>query len=236
MLANAVLFAIHGLTIAGFIGALVRLPFTLLVTAGWVTAIFVALELGMSRYPELSAVRTAWKPESLPPVARDSPSRLKAVADLLAHLGGVLWLAAVPYHPYLVLGPGAGYFSGYPVRATAALHAMYWPFVALLFVPLIVKAALLGRLLTASQRLLVRSVTGVVGLVIFAMAIRVRDYFTVVGDAATMAKYGHAVDVYTSITAVSLRIGFGICLIFLLWDIAKYFLKAPRLAQLRSIA
>ncbi|HEY0795050.1 MAG TPA: hypothetical protein VGD64_04645, partial [Acidisarcina sp.] len=193
--------------------------------------IFIALEIAMTRYPEISPVHTAWKPESLPPIIPHSPSRLKGVVDLLVHLGGVLWLAAVPRFPFLVLGPGARYFSDGKVQATPAAQALYWQIIALLLVPVAVKAFLLLRSskrgpLSRKNRILIEAFNHSIGIVILALAVRMRDYFVVTGTGSNLAGYRHVVEVYNSITHTAISVGLAINSVILIWTLGKYFLGA----------
>jgi hypothetical protein len=240
LMANAIMLGVHGVTTDGVLGIFGRLPFALVDTAGWITVVFIALEWAITRYPAVSPVHTAWKPESLPPVTRQSPSRLKAVVDLLVHLAGVLWLAAVPRFPFLVLGPGARYFSDSRVQATPAAQSLYWQIIALLLVPVAIKAVLLVRSLKKGPlirktRILIEAFNHSIGVVILALAIRVHDYFAVTGTGSNLEGYRRAVDAYNSIAHISIGAGLGISIVILCWTLGKYFLAPGSAATSRTL-
>ncbi|HEY0758550.1 MAG TPA: hypothetical protein VGD59_04755 [Acidisarcina sp.] len=225
LLGSSIGLAVTGATFAAYIGVMARLPFNLLVTAGWVTLTFVVLEFWATRYPSKSAVHSQWKPESLPRIdpARRTPARV--TAELLIHFGGILYLAAIPRYPSLLLGPGAGYFTAGPLRATAQLHAFYWPMMALLCVPVLLKVASLGRTLTPGWRLALRAVKGAVGLLLLVLLLRIHDYFTVVGSLPDQTNYRQAAAIFNNIITLSLRIAVAVCVLSLVWEIGSYILK-----------
>lgn len=236
-LSGSILLGVQGVTAAKIGGMIARFPYTALLNATIVTAIFAALEWAVSRHEIEFPERDGWKPEALPLIHPSSRNQIGVLAGLVAHLGGILWLAVAPFHPYLVLGPGAGYFTGSPVHATPALWAIYWPLVGLLFLPLLIETgvflhSLSGAIPSSRQRLLMHIFNRSATLVGLALALRVHEYFTVIGTAADQAKYAHAVEVYTSITVISLRVGFAICLFGLVWTFGRRLFKssAPALS------
>lgn len=240
-LVNAIVLAVNGFSAAALLGLILRFPFTALITAAWVTMIFAALEYAAPRYASRFSALSEWKPETLPPIDSAPNKPYTTILDLLFNFAGIIWLAAVPHHLFLLLGPGARYFTAGPVRATPALHALYGPVIALLFVPLVVKTlvvarTLAGRTLTDAQKLLLRTFNGGIGLIILILAVRVRYYFTVAGTAAAEAKFHHAADIYNSVTYTSLRIWLAVSVFTIVWGIVNHYIKtrAPGAAAWRE--
>jgi hypothetical protein len=121
--------------------ALVRLPWVLMFTAAWVTLAFAAIELGAGRKPEwfpaFAGNRASWSPAELPPLERTTEeggprrSRAHAIAEVVVGFLLLLWLLLIPWHPFLLLGPGVVYLDAAPFRLGAVLWQFYWWIVAL---------------------------------------------------------------------------------------------------------
>ncbi len=122
-------------------GALQHLPFTLLLTAAWVTLIFVVIEyavaLSKTKWIPPAAPSASWSPAELPPlekggVAGQKPrSYAKAMAEAIFGLLFLTWFLLVPQHPYLLVGPGAPYLLASPYRFAPVCIQFFWWVVAL---------------------------------------------------------------------------------------------------------
>ena len=105
------------------------------------TAIFGLIEYAKGRFWD-GNVAGAWKPSSLP-LVEDFPARAswpRRVADFVVH--GVLtaYLLATPFHPFLLLGPGAWYFSGLAITLSPPWRTIYLALLCLLVAQLCLKA------------------------------------------------------------------------------------------------
>ena len=113
-----------------------RLPFLLIQTAAWVTAIFAAIEYVAVRYPEkcppIAAYYAKWSPKDLPPLERpEAPGRKRrtygqAVAEVIFGFILLGWLLVVPKHPYLMFGPGAAILHASSFRLAPVWWTFYW--------------------------------------------------------------------------------------------------------------
>jgi hypothetical protein len=116
--------------------AATRLPFILIQTAAWVTAVFAAIEFFAVRYPDkcppIAAFYAKWSPSDLPPLAPpDVPGRKKrsyaqAVAEIIFGFLFLAWLLVVPRHPFLMFGPGAAILHASPFRLAHVWWTVYW--------------------------------------------------------------------------------------------------------------
>src|SRR5258708_13463792 len=75
-----------------------------------------------------------WSVRDLPPLepGQKKHSLTNAVADLIVSVLIVVWLLAVPNHPYLIIGPGAKMVNGTPFGLTPDCHIFSWRIVGLL--------------------------------------------------------------------------------------------------------
>jgi hypothetical protein len=137
------------------VGALVRLPWVLMLTAAWVTLVFAAIEFSAARNPEwfpaFATGAMGWSPASLPPLERTEGSgkarrsRAHAIAELVFGFLLLIWLLLFPTYPYLLLGPGASYLGALPYKLTPVCWEFYWWIVALNGLQLGWRAFDLGR-------------------------------------------------------------------------------------------
>jgi hypothetical protein len=164
-------------------GQIAQFPNILLISAGWVTAIFVGLEYISSRYPEkcpdFLATAPRWSPTSLPPLEKVQPAGGKprslpvAVAELMAHFAVLVWLLLIPAHPFLLLGPGADVLKHAAVRLMPVCFVAFWAVLAFNAIQLAWQAA---NLLTGNWRVqskvqhLVIKALGIVPLAILVAA------------------------------------------------------------------
>jgi hypothetical protein len=139
-------------------GQIAAWPQVLILSAGWVTAAFAALQFISERYPEkcpdFAAVTPHWSPAGLPPLAKKQPpagsrprSFAGAVAEFIVHVAMVIWLLLIPGNPWLMLGPAAAYLHNSPVLLLPVLLWFYW---AVVFVNA-VRAVWFGYLLLAEE-------------------------------------------------------------------------------------
>ena len=137
---------------------LLRTPWILVNTALWVTAVFAALEFITMHYPSKCpplpdfggvGFGADWSPSKLPPLEKTESGTNKrgfahAAAEVIFGLIGLVWLLLAPWHPLLLLGPGARYLnvSGFDF---SALWPFYWWVVGLSAFQFVWKSAELWR-------------------------------------------------------------------------------------------
>ena len=136
--------------------AIAHLPFALISAAAWITMIFAVLEYLAMRRPEMlpAAVsqKIGWDPSSLPPAVElrtedgQKPRTLvQAVAEAVFLSIVVLWLLALPNHPFLLMGPGVVVLDKSPFALPSVWWSFYWWVVALTIVQIGWKITSLAR-------------------------------------------------------------------------------------------
>jgi hypothetical protein len=110
----------------------------LLVAAGVITLIFAILERTQAKLQLFEN----WSLRSLPPVPKTErpPSRTQTIFELIFGIGGLLYLLAIPYAPFLILGPAAAFLKPAPMW-----HSFYLPLILLSLVGLANQCASLAR-------------------------------------------------------------------------------------------
>jgi hypothetical protein len=90
------------------------------IAAGIITLVFVMIERTQSKL----RLADKWDPRSLPPL--EKPERKasggKTACELIFNLMAFAWLLLVPYYPFLILGPAAGFLNAAPMW-----HTFYAP-------------------------------------------------------------------------------------------------------------
>ena len=161
----------------GIVQAIVQFPPVLFAFWAWTTLAFAGFEYAMGRWG-VTVPCVPWDPAKLPRLeAEPRPDkRATRVADVVAHLLGVLYVLAVPYYPYLILGPGAGYLNHSTVGLRPEWHLFYLGILLLAVGQLAVKVLALFR---PMQRSLVPLVLAgkALGVGIVATMVAARDYF-----------------------------------------------------------
>jgi len=123
---------------AAFFETWSTLSTALLVAAGIITLIFVVLERTQARLH----IFEKWSLQSLPPAPKTErpPSRTQTVFELICGIGGLLYLLAIPYAPFLILGPAAAFLKPAPMW-----HSFYLPLILMSLVGLANQCASLAR-------------------------------------------------------------------------------------------
>jgi hypothetical protein len=138
---------------------------------------FAAFEYAQGRYiPKLALPK--WSVRDLPPLetGEKRPSMVNGIADLIVSVLMIVWLLAVPNHPYLIIGPGAKMVHGMPFGVTPEWHVFYWQIIGLLIAMLPLKVAMLLPPLRRVRGWLQLAVNGM-GILILVVMVQVRSFF-----------------------------------------------------------
>ena len=147
VIANAVGIAMGTPSWEAVLQALLRVPSAVITTAAWITLVFAVLEFATARYPsQCQAVLGKsgnWPAEALPSLEKSLTPKKKqrtyahAVAEVVFGVLFMIWLLLIPQHPYVLLGPGAGYLNASPFTLAPIWYQFYWWVLAINAVQLI---------------------------------------------------------------------------------------------------
>jgi hypothetical protein len=182
--------------------AVLGAPWSLMITAAWVTAVFAAIELAMTRspakFPANIVGHVDWSPGSLPMTeepgceGKRPRSYAHAVAEVVFGFLWIIWLLLIPNHPYLLMGPGAAYLRVSPYQLAPVWALFFWCIVALNVVQLAWRLIDLVRgawqKSRALQHITVKSMGLATTLVLFTAAHR--QWLLLKHPAADAARYG----------------------------------------------
>jgi hypothetical protein len=136
---------------AGGLGASIGKSFAQLVPVlllfwGSVTMTFAILEFAHRQYGEGTNCYT-WDPAKLPPLThpRKQKSFAGRIADLVVHCMWMLYVFAIPYHPFLVMGPGVLVLRKLSAGFAPVWHLFFVALVVLLLAQLGVKLMAFAR-------------------------------------------------------------------------------------------
>ncbi len=126
---------------SALLAAVLGAPWSLIITAAWVTAVFAAVEFAMThspaKFPANVVDHVDWSPGSLPTSedagceAKRPRSYAHAVAEVVFGFLWIIWLLLIPNHPYLLMGPGAAYLRVSPYELAPVWVLFFWCIVAL---------------------------------------------------------------------------------------------------------
>jgi hypothetical protein len=194
-----------------------------------VTMTFAILEFAQGELGK-SASWNAWDPAKLPPLSHPKKEKSLAsrIADLVVHCLWMLYVLAIPRHPYLILGPGTLFLS----TLTAGFAPVWRPFYIAILVLLVAQLAVKLLALSRGQhrwedplKLLIK----LLGVGPTALLAFTKVYFVPTGPAANP----HALAQINYWVNVSFRIVLVIVVIDLLvesWQYLRHVVPAERLA------
>ena len=186
---------------------------------GVMTLGFAAFEYAQGRFiPKMTCPK--WSVRDLPPLEPDQKkhSLASGVADLIVSVLIVVWLLAVPNHPYLIIGPGAKMVSGTPFGLTPEWHIFYWQIVGLLIAMLPLKIAMLLPQMRRVRGWLQLTVNAM-GILILVVMVQVRTFF-VAGSDISADMLRSLAGINTAIT-LGFKIALAISVIKFLHDLWK---------------
>jgi len=227
------------------LGAVLQAPFALMNAAIWVTAIFAALEFAITHYPAscqaLAGSPIDWKPSTLPPLDKHAVSGKRprsfalAVTELVFGILFLAWWLLVPYHPYLLMGPGAAYFSISgasisPFQLAPVWVQFYWWVVVLNGMQLAWRSIDLIRRTWNRNRMAEQLTTQLLGLIPLLVVLLAPGHIWVLlkHPAQDQLRYGPTVDAINGAIHLSLSIVLAIILIHWLWQLGQVLLENYR--------
>lgn len=231
--------AVHGTWGKFNLGAaILHFPSVLLTFWAVITLGFACFEFAQGRYFHNFDCSKGWDPNDLPkvePQGKKQPSLANGVADVIVTALMIAWLLAIPYKPYLVLGPGVGLVRGLPFGLSPEWHIFYWQIIGLISAQLVLKIVMLFLHGARLWRKGVDIVVHVLGILILVVMVQARTYFvpgTTIGGipAQNLAAINNAVN-------LGFKVVLAISVLKLLWDIGQmvvesYQAKAGQVAVL----
>ena len=203
----------HGIGVAFGHFPAVALTFWGIVTLG-----FAIFEYGQgSFFPKMTLPK--WSVRDLPPLERAGRKKYSfasGIADLIVSILMVLWLLAVPNHPYLIIGPGVKILHDTPFALTPEWHIIYWQFVGLLIAMLPLKAAMLLPSLRNARGWLQLAVKAL-GILILVLMVQVRTFF--VSGSSITAESLHSLQGINAGITFGFKVALAISAIKFLWDL-----------------
>jgi len=208
-----------GMDVGAAIGHFPSVAFTFwsVVTLG-----FACFEYAQGRYFHQVDLCKGWNPNDLPKIepARDKrPSLAGGVADVIVSAVGMVWLLAIPYKPYLILGPLVGHLREMPFGLTPEWHIFYWQIISLLAVQLVLKTVMVFLHGFEGWRKGLDMVVHVIGILIIAVMVQARTYMVPGTSIGAMSMKDLAA------LNMAINLGFKVVLVIsvlkLLWDIWK---------------
>ena len=194
----------------------VALTFWAVMTLG-----FAFFEFAQGRYFQKLDYSKGWNPNDLPKVEAKGkqPSLAGGVADVIVTALVIAWLLAVPYKPYLLLGPGVGYLHAMPFGLTPEWHIFYWQIIGLMVVQLVLKAVMLFLHEARRWRKGVDMVVQVMGILIVVVMVQARSYFVPGTTAGALSM--HDLAALNSAINLGFKVVLAISVVKLLLDVWK---------------
>lgn len=222
VLVNTVLLVVGTPTVQSAIQISLGIPKVLWITAAWVTLVFVAVEIAITKYKIKINCFDDWDPRSLPHIEKLPQKRRHPIQEFLWSFFFIAWMLVAPYHPFLIFGPGANYLKGLSIQLAPIWHEAYWLLLILLFANLIVKSAYLFPFSWKWPRAGIDLIFRVGGLVVLGVFMQAPEFF-VLGPTSTanVIQLQEAIKNLNYGLLISLRIVMVIASLHLIWDGGK---------------
>lgn len=238
LVANGVELMMEAPSASDAVEAIVRVPGVLITVAAWVTVVFAVLEFsvarGMVKIPAGVFAKIEWSPNTLSPIEALAEGKKKrrtfaqAVGEVVFGFLGLVWLALVPRHPYLVFGPGAPYLQSLPYGLAPVWTQVYWWIIALNVIQLVWNTFNLWHGAWRGPRLVYKTVTGIFGLIPITLLLFVKDHTYLLLKNPATAKASE-VAMLTSANEWIFKLAalfFVIATVQLAWEIGRKIVKA----------
>jgi hypothetical protein len=204
---------------AGMARSIAQLVPVLLISWGFVTLTFAILEYVHKNHGQCAGWNE-WDPAKLPSLEHPAKEKSLAtrVADLVVHCLWMLYVFAIPRHPYLVLGPGAIFLTTMSAGWAPVWRLFYIAVIVLLLVQLVIKLMALGHGKHGWEAPL-QLLTKFLGVVPTALLAVTKVYFVPTSPAANL----HALGQINYWLNSSFKIVLVIVVLSLLVDSWQYF-------------
>jgi hypothetical protein len=218
-----------GAFVASLARSFAQLVPVLLLFWGAMTLTFAILEY-VHRQHGQSGWGNEWDPAKLPPLEQPAKEKSLAgrIADLAAHFLWLLYVLAIPRHPFLILGPGAMFLTRLSADFAPVWRPFYIAIIVLLLAQLAIKLMALGR---GKHRweAPIELLTKLLGVVPTALLAASKVYFVPTSPAANF----HALAQINYWVNVSFKIVLVIVVVQLVvesWQFFRRFVPTERLA------
>jgi hypothetical protein len=217
--------------------AIFHIPWALIMTAAWITAIFAALEFAMIRQPQLAAAasRCQWSPADLPAVelrtdgGKKPRSFAQAVGEVIFGILWLGWLSLIPWHPFLIMGPGAWYVQTSPYQLVASVWwPLFWVILALNLVQIGWRAIDLARGAWRRPNRAQQVVIAAIGLIPVVLLWSAPALVALRNPEVNQAKYGATLDSINGWAHRSFLLILIIAALNLAWEVGRSALAAHR--------
>jgi hypothetical protein len=216
--------------------AFAALPYVVMTTAAWVTLAFAVFEFVTARYGShgVAGAYDNWTAGALPALEKaltlDKKRRTyaQAVAEVIFGIGFLVWLLLMPYHPYLLMGPGATYLNLFMFQLTPAWVPFYLCVVALYVVRVGWRCIDLAQGTWRRRQPLQQIVAKALGLIALAALLSGKEWVTLKNPALDQARYGATAATINQVTHMSLVLIGALVALLLVWQIGRLSLEAHR--------
>ena len=218
-----------GAFVASIATSFAQLVPVLLIFWGAVTMTFAILEFAHTQTGQCASWN-AWDPAKFPPLTHPKKEKSLAsrIADLVLHCFWIVYVLAIPQHPYLILGPGALFLTTLSLGFAPVWRLFYITIIILMLARLAIKLmALAGGNDRWEEPL--KLFTNLLGLVPVGLLAFNKVYFVPTSPAANL----HALTQINYWTNVGFRIGLVIAVLGLLvesWQYLRRVVPVERLA------
>jgi hypothetical protein len=194
----------------------VALTFWAIVTLG-----FAGFEFAQGRYFDPMSLSKRWNPSDLPSLNTQEkrPSLANGVADVIVSALILVWLLAIPFKPYLILGPGTGLLHGMPFGLSPEWHIFYWEIMFLLAVQLVLKTVMVFLREARRWHQGVNLVVKTMGILIIAVMVEARTY--IVPGTSLRAMSLRDLSALNAAINLGFKVALAVSVLSLLWDIWK---------------
>jgi hypothetical protein len=238
LLAYAVVTALNvvaaGFTARSLQDAVWHLPWVLLTFWAVVTLGFAVFESIQGRHVA-KIVPPKWTVRDLPPLVQGSkpPSLICGVADLMVSIAMVVWLLAVPAHPYLMFGPGAKAIQQMSFAPTPEWRIAYWEIIGLFVAMWPLKVMMMMPRLAHWRRSLGMGVH-LFGILVLVVLVTMPSYL--VPAAALTAEQMNNLNAINRGLNIAFTIILAITLGKFIWRLGKWIIDESRGKQVGRVA
>jgi len=225
---------------AALLDSVLHMPYVLMLTAAWITLVFVVLEFAVTHYPmnwpATAASPVDWSPASLPPLEKNAAAGKKprsyalAVAEVIFGFIFLAWWLLFPRYPYLLMGPGANYLQFSPFKLAPVVMQFYWCVLALNALQQVWHCWNLWRGTWQQSRPVMQVAMKAIGLAPLLVLLTAPNHVLVMLKNPTMdqARYGGSMDLTNHGIHSALLVVCAIVVLQLIWEAGKKGVEAYR--------